>query len=281
MFYRRLLFCGGGIRVIAHVGALEVISDQIQFVKEYCGVSAGALLALCLSIGYSLTELREFVLGFDFTNVMEVDSAPGLLTNFGLDTGNRLQKMTEACIRVKGLSGEITFAELERGLRVYATDLNNGNYITFSKETTPTMRVADAVRASMSFPYYFQPYTDISSGHMYGDGGIISNFPMHTFTERERDETLGFILQEECGEYEEFEFSNFMMRPFLLNMLSRSQSEIRIHGWRSLVIPIAGVNPLNFELDKETKEMLLNQGATAAAKWKLSRHKPTRRFSCS
>ena len=281
MFYRRLLFCGGGVRVIAQVGALEALADEIKFVKEYCGVSAGALLAMCLSIGYSIAELREFVLGFDFTNVMDADSAPGFLMNFGLDTGCRLQKMVEACIRVKGLSGEITFAELKSGLRVYATDLNTGAFITFSKELSPTMRVADAVRASMSFPYYFQPYMDETSGHRFGDGGIISNYPMFTFTESEREETLGFVFNEKCAECDDFEFSNYLMRPFLLNMQARSKADIRAYRRWSVVIEIVGVSPLNFDLDKETKEMLLEQGCNAVSKWREGKYKPVRRNSCA
>jgi predicted acylesterase/phospholipase RssA len=280
MFYRRLLFCGGGVRVIGHVGALEVIKDHIKFVNEFCGVSAGALLAMCLAVGYTLEELREFIIGFDFTNVMDAASAPELLQNFGLDTGARLQKMTEACIRVKGLSGEITFKELSKGLRVYATDLNTGMFVIFSKELTPNARVADAVRASMSFPYYFQPYVDPESGHKYGDGGIISNFPMFTFTESERAQTLGFLFEESCAEIEDLDFGESLMRPFMINIQARARADVRAYGKWSIVTDISGINPLDFELDQETKKKLLDKGATAAKEWLARQYKPIRRFSC-
>jgi NTE family protein len=280
MFYRRLLFCGGGVRVIAHVGALEKLKDEITFVKEFCGVSAGALLAMCMAIGYSLAELREFILGFDFTNVMDTATPPELLLNFGLDTGNRLQKMVEACIRVKGLSGEITFNQLHKGLRVYATNLNNGEYITFSKETTPTMKVADAVRASMSFPYYFQPYSD-SSGHLFGDGGIISNFPMFTFSDVEKDHTIGFLFEETCEEVEEiYDFGQFMMRPFIINMQSRSKADIRSYKKWSVISKVGNISPLDFSLDDDTKMKLLTIGKDAAEEWlKRKQIIPTRRYS--
>ena len=44
---RRLLFSGGGIRVISCLGALQVLQEKniVKCVREYCGVSAGALAA--------------------------------------------------------------------------------------------------------------------------------------------------------------------------------------------------------------------------------------------
>ena len=280
MFYRRLLFCGGGVRVIAHVGALERLKDEITFVKEFCGVSAGALLAMCMAIGYTIAELREFILGFDFTNVIDTASPPELLLNFGLDTGNRLQKMVEACIRVKGLSGEITFSQLDKGLRVYATNLNTAEFITFSKETTPSMKVADAVRASMSFPYYFQPYSD-ESGHLFGDGGIISNFPMFTFSDVEKDHTIGFLFEENCGEVMEItDFGQFMMRPFVINMQSRSKADIRNYKKWSVISKVGSISPLEFSLDDDAKKKLLEMGKEGAEDWlKRKQIIPTRRYS--
>ena len=267
--------------MIGHVGALEIIKDHIKFIKEFCGVSAGALLAMCLAVGYTIEELREFVLGFDFTNVMDAASAPELLENFGLDTGCRLQKMTEACIRVKGLSGELTFKDLSKGLRVYATDLNTGMFVIFSKELTPNAKVADAVRASMSFPYYFQPYVDSETGHKYGDGGIISNFPMFTFSEAEKSETLGFLFQEDCAEIEDLGFGDSIIRPFMINMQSRARADVRFFGKWSIVTNATGINSLDFDLDQETKKMLLDRGAIAAKEWLTRQYKPIRRFSCS
>lgn len=280
MFYRKLLFCGGGVRVIGQVGALHVIKNHITFVNEFCGVSAGALLAMCLAVGYTIEELREFVLGFDFTNVMDAASAPELLQNFGLDTGARLQKMTEACIRVKGLSGEITFKDLSKGLRVYATDLNTASLIIFSKELTPNVKVADAVRASMSFPFYFQPYIDPETGHKISDGGIISNFPLYTFTEYERAETLGFLFQEECIKINDFDLGEFLLRPFMIAMQTRTRAEINAYSKWSIIINSSGINPLDFELDQETKQILLDKGAIGAKEWLAKQYKPMRRFSC-
>jgi hypothetical protein len=58
---------------IAHVGALIELSNHIPLkaVKEWMGVSAGSLMAMCLCIGFTLKELEDFCVRFDFTNIKE------------------------------------------------------------------------------------------------------------------------------------------------------------------------------------------------------------------
>ncbi len=53
---RRIVLSGGGMRAVAHIGALQVLEARghLAHVKEYVGVSAGAFLAFCLAIGYTL-----------------------------------------------------------------------------------------------------------------------------------------------------------------------------------------------------------------------------------
>jgi NTE family protein len=200
MIPHRIYLSGGGMCAIAHVGALIELSNHIPLkaVKEWMGVSAGSLMAMCLCIGYTLKELEEFSLKFDFTNIREYDSVPGWLLHFGIDTGERLHKLVEACLHVKGLSSECTFKDcydkFGTTLRVVATDLNDAKAVHYSPKDTPNYRIADAVRASMSFPYYFQPHICPVSGHYLIDGGVISNYPLFVLPEEEHSRTLSLLI---------------------------------------------------------------------------------------
>ena len=109
----RIYLSGGGMCAMAHVGALIELSNHIPFkaVKEWMGVSAGSFVAMCLCIGFTLNELEDFCVRFDFTNIKEYDSVPGWLLHFGIDTGERLHKLIDACLHVKGLSSDLTFKE--------------------------------------------------------------------------------------------------------------------------------------------------------------------------
>ena len=113
MLPHRIYLSGGGMCAIAHVGALIELSNRIPLkaVKEWMGVSAGSLVAMCLCIGFTLDELYKVCIEFDFTNIKEYDSVPGWLLHFGIDTGEKLHKLIEACLHVKGLSSDLTFKE--------------------------------------------------------------------------------------------------------------------------------------------------------------------------
>ncbi|MGE3557259.1 MAG: patatin-like phospholipase family protein [Candidatus Obscuribacterales bacterium] len=92
----------------------------------------------------------------------------------------------------------LTFKELydlcQRDLFVTTVDLDEGSSKTLSRETTPDMPVADAVRMSISIPLAFRPHFEfrmVRSGntvsreqignHRYVDGGVLENYPIHLF----------------------------------------------------------------------------------------------------
>ena len=207
---------------MAHVGALIELSKQVPLhaIKEWMGVSAGSLVAMCLSIGFTLEELLEFCVRFDFTHIKEMDSVPGWILHFGMDTGERLHRLIQACLHVKGLSSEYTFQEcltqFGLSLRIVATDLNDAAPVIFSPTTTPNYCIADAVRASMSVPYYFQPFICPESGHYLVDGGVISNHPLFVLPDEEHRRTLSILIRTSIEKIEnagEMEMDEFMMRP--------------------------------------------------------------------
>ena len=71
----RITLSGGGLKGIAHIGALEVLSERgyLKSLREYVGISAGALVAFCLSIGSTLPELRMIITLLDFSLVRDLD----------------------------------------------------------------------------------------------------------------------------------------------------------------------------------------------------------------
>ena len=187
-------------------------------------MSAGSLLALMLSVGYTLRDLKAFCREFDFTQVVDLDDATGWFFKLGVDTGERLKRLIEALLKEKGFAPSLTFEELARSrpknptIRVYATDLNSGKYKIFSKAHTPSYRVVDAVRASSAIPIFFQPVADQETEHILVDGGVVSNFPLIHMTEEERAETLGLNLCKKIEETEDLEMTDVLHRPILIGM---------------------------------------------------------------
>ena len=113
----RITLSGGGLKGIAHVGALEVLQERglLKALREYVGISAGALVAFSLCLGSTLSELRMIISLLDFGLIRDLD--PETMLNFpetfGLDTGANLEKFLKTILRARRISPTITFAELE------------------------------------------------------------------------------------------------------------------------------------------------------------------------
>lgn len=274
---------------MAHVGALIELSKHIPLhaVKEWMGVSAGSLVAMCLCIGFTLEELLEFCVRFDFSHIKEMDSVPGWILHFGMDTGERLHRFIQACLHVKGFSSEYTFQEcltqFGLSLRIVATDLNDATPVIFSPTTTPDYCIADAVRASMSVPYYFQPFICPESGHYLVDGGVISNHPLFVLPDEEHRRTLSILIRTSVEKMEnmaDVEMDEFMMRPLNIVLIEKGKMESRFYDARCIQIMLGELNILDFSMEEDTKQMIIQKGKEAVIQF-MKHQKPLRRHSIS
>lgn len=189
--FRNLVFEGGGVKGIAYVGALEILEKNhiLENIKRFGGTSAGAITALLLGIGYSVDEFRKEMDSVDFKkfkddDFLEIrDTARLLLNGFGRYKGKVFMTWLEKCIDKKGFHSNITFSELKErtGKEVFfqGTNISTHRLETFSVDYTPNTPVIEAVRISMSIPFFFKSVE--REGKYYVDGGLLDNFPIRLF----------------------------------------------------------------------------------------------------
>jgi predicted acylesterase/phospholipase RssA len=290
MLPTRIYLSGGGICAMAHVGALLELSNHIplKMIKEWMGVSAGSLVAMCICIGFTLEELYDFSVHFDFTNIKEVDSVPGWILHFGMDTGERLHRLIDACLHVKGLSSDFTFKEcLDQfgiSLKILATDLNTAEGKIFSPELTPNYKISNAVRASMSYPYYFQPFICPETGHHYIDGGVISNYPLFIIPKEEHPQTLSIQIRiplQKNEDLSQLELDKLVIRPLFIALNEKTNIEITLYDVKCIKIQLEDVNVLDFSFNDEIKNKIVQNGKDAVKEYMKSIPKPQRRNSFS
>lgn len=298
MFPRRILLSGGGIRSICQVGALKELDSlgHLKNVKEWAGVSAGGFLAMCMTVGYTVAELYQVSMNFDFTSVIDIDTAPGWLFNMGLDSGENIQRLIEACLHVKGLDSSLTFGEClskcKKSLCIFVSEFHSGEMKIFSSEQTPDYSVVRAIRATTAVPFYFQPVENPEDGTVYMDGAIISNYPMYLFPENERRKTIGIMVRDSGIRREnELNIKTMIMRPIELIMNTRMDYEIKQNMDNTIIICVNGNNDsengihvLDFDINREKKEILMKNGKDAVQsfiKSKSMNFRPVRRYSVS
>ena len=202
---KRIVFSGGGSRIICHAGALKALEEQglLRLVREYVGSSAGAIAALALAIGFTVKEFLEHLMKFDFSelqdpNAMDMDNILGALETCGLDDGQTMGTYFSRVLEERGFSPKITFAQLRRHrgitLRILATDIHTTAPFEFSPIRTPNSLIIDAVLASAAIPFYFQPRHDPIHKHWLADGGILYHYPLPYLSKEEQEESIGICL---------------------------------------------------------------------------------------
>jgi NTE family protein len=195
---KNLSLQGGGVLGIGYLGALEEMESNgilLENIERVAGTSAGAICSCFIAVGYTVQELHDEMLKFNFENVLDEgdikvqflkiieDIEKGntgdllwrliiLLKNFpdlmGLFPGKRFKEELERRIALKTGNGRITFGELhklkvEKGCKYYkdlyvvAQDLCTSSSTVFSYEHSSDTVISDCIRASMSIPVLFHP----------------------------------------------------------------------------------------------------------------------------
>lgn len=193
--FRNLIFEGGGVKGIAYIGAMDVLERKgiLQNIIRVGGTSAGAINAVLFGLNFSAQEIKEILMQLDFKNFLDEswgimrDSAR-LMMEYGWYKGDYFRNWIGSLIKQKTGNSEASFADVARmapksGFRelyFIGTNLSTHSVEIFSYEHTSNMRVADAVRISMSIPFFFAaPHN--ANGDVYSDGGILLNYPVKLF----------------------------------------------------------------------------------------------------
>jgi len=286
----RISLSGGGIKGFAHVGALEVLAERghLHAVKEYIGISAGALCALGLCIGCTLSELRMVISMLDWSVIRDID--PDTMFNFqetfGIDTGVNLRRLLAAILNAKHVDPHITFKQLHeqrRGptLRVIATNVNTCQAEEFNHRVTPDLEVLFAIQASMTVPVYFTPLKHAVTGALYVDGGLGCPSPFKYLSDHEKGSTLSIVfessLKKDGGV---LSFQEYLQRIYYSTF--RQEQAHLSEKWRACTMRIdcGKINAIHFEADQAIRHSILQAGRRGAEEFlNAPVEKPARRHS--
>ena len=190
--FRNLVFEGGGVKGIAYVGAMQVLSQRglLNDIMRVGGTSAGAINALIFALGYDLQAQREILNSTDFRKFMDdsfgyIKDFKRLWTEFGWHKGDFFSDWVGSLIKRKLGTITATFVDLQKAgcpdLYVIGTNLSTGYAEIFSRERFPDMPLVTAVRISMSIPLFFRAKRFGERNDVYVDGGVMQNYPVKLF----------------------------------------------------------------------------------------------------
>jgi NTE family protein len=168
-----LVLGGGGMKGLAHVGALRALVERAWVPEVIVGTSIGSLLGAAWAADFSITEIEEIARSLRRHDVFLVDRravaakrlhAPGIYQTEPL------------AALLQGLLGDVTFRDLSRRLIIASVDINSGSVFYWGLPGLQDVRVADAVLASCALPGFFAPRQ--IGHHFLVDGALADNLPV-------------------------------------------------------------------------------------------------------
>jgi NTE family protein len=206
-----LVLEGGGVKGLGTVGAVMGLLDAGWTFPRVAGTSVGALAAAFAAAGADSAVLRDVLGRLDLRRIPDrrvplplVSESVSLALGHGAYAGDWIHRWLYGELENLGVR---TFADLRRddpgddpalltpehryGLVVMATDVTNGrllrlpwDYPEFGLDPDEQL-VADAVRMSLSIPFYFAACTlrnpNTGDEATIVDGGVLSNFAIEIF----------------------------------------------------------------------------------------------------
>ncbi len=284
------VFEGGGVRGIGLIGAAGVFLEKGYRFNRVAGNSAGAIVASLIAGGYSAMELRQIMMNLDYSRFMDKDwkdklpfgMAYSLFAEKGIYEGKYLRDFMKEKL-AKAPHPIRTFRDVKEKdgsyrIQMIATDISRAKLLVLPQDIADyginpdDLEVADAVRMSVSIPYFFEP---VQLRHVDGtdcyivDGGIVCNFPVWIYDDdiEAGNPPVGFCLVDD-GETRPIHGVVSMFAAILETMLeARDKRYIADEKLTTVQIPTLGIQTCDFHLSGERQEALYLAGRNAAVKY--------------
>ncbi|QNB45957.1 patatin family protein [Thermanaerosceptrum fracticalcis] len=163
----------GGAKGLAHIGVLQVLTNENIPIDMIAGSSMGAIIGAAYAAGADLQLMEKLALNLNQALFLDVN-----LPRLGLLKGDNAM----AIIRL--LTHNKKFSELNIPLAIVATDIERGEKVIFREGD-----VASAVRASMSVPGVFNPVC--INDRLLVDGAVTERLPVGILKEMGADIIIG------------------------------------------------------------------------------------------
>jgi NTE family protein len=146
------------------IGFLKALERNGLYPDIISGTSMGALIGSFYAMGKTPAEIEEISRGITKAKIWSLMDFAFPFPRQGIMHGNEVLSF------LKSILGPRTFAELDLPFACVATDILNGEEVVLRHG-----KVAEAVRASLSLPFFFKPF--YLNGRYLVDGGLVDPVP--------------------------------------------------------------------------------------------------------
>lgn len=200
-----LAIAGGGLKGVAHIGAIKALEELGIKIDYISGTSSGSLMAAMYACGYDFETMKALI-NMHYKEISKIEKKPIIKTigNYvfrrginleGLSNGEKIEKLVDRLAKEKGIQNikdvkiplatvtcdTITMKECICISGKYKFKNDDIDYIS-------DISIGKAVRASMSFPGI---YTTCNFGkYNFIDGGTKNNLPVEVLRDMGADKII-------------------------------------------------------------------------------------------
>jgi NTE family protein len=305
-----LVLEGGGVKGIGLVGAFSTLVDHDYTFHRIAGTSAGAIVGALIAAGMPPEDLQRVMRTVDYGHFQDegfvdhlglVGKGISILFEKGIYEGRYLVEWLDAILMDLGAR---TFGDLriedpnsslppERAYKlvIMTSDVTRGRLVRLPWDypkyglDADEQLVADAVRASMSIPFFYEPqrfYGRDEQGERVRsfmvDGGMLSNFPIEVFDrtdgKRPRWPTFGIKLSAKPSvpQLERFEVKGALgLARAMVGTMTNFHDQMHIDDpsvlARTMFVDTQQVKATDFDIDEPSQDMLFTNGERGAGKF--------------
>jgi NTE family protein len=302
-----LVLEGGGVKGIGLVGAYTRLTDAGYAFHRIAGTSAGAIVGSLIAAGMQPEQLKKVMREVDYGRFQDegfidhlgmAGKGLSLLFERGIYEGNYLREFLSAQLEPLGVK---TFADLriddprsslppekQYRLVVMASDVTRARLVRLPWDYAQygldpdAQPVAEAVRASMSIPFFYEPMQFKSLdpegkeeiSYMV-DGGMLSNFPIEVFDRTDgqppRWPTFGIKLsaKPDAAQRQKYDVHGTLsLARAMVGTMTSFHDQIHIDDpaalARTMFVDTFGVRATDFDIDESIQDTLFKSGRKTA-----------------
>lgn len=205
-----IALAGGGLKGVAHIGAIKALQELGLEIDYITGTSSGAMMAALYALGYTPEEMKQITKEsykeiIKFRKRVFIKAGIKFLISRkievqGIIEGERIEKIVEKYARQKEIH---KMSDIQKKFAMITVDakstkkvvLTSTNDINKEKdvEYLSNIPIGKAVHASMSFPAIFTPCK--YEKYCFIDGGTVDNLPVDTLKSLGATKTIAISFE--------------------------------------------------------------------------------------
>ena len=205
-----LALSSGFARGFAHIGILKSLEKNNIPISCIAGTSIGALIGACYAVNPKIKDLEKIIRKInikDFVDIKQIDK--------GLVEGDKILKY------ISIITNDADFGDTQIPLKIVAVNTKTGKRVIFDKGN-----IAEAVRASISYPGIFRPFR--IKNNFYIDGGLVDPIPIDALSSVNKIMAVDLSI----GKFRDIFFSNEDYSTDFINDLKQTFLDIGIESFK-------------------------------------------------